>query len=74
MQTSLGEQSGDAQGISGFVSGNTIGSPASSPTLQVIANSKERRVPPPLIGYESDSESSEPGGPPLVEDEFEHGQ
>ena len=77
MQTSFGEQSGDAQGISthgGRVSGHTTSSSASSPTLQIISSPKERRDPPPLIRYESDSESSEPGRPSLVEGEFKHGQ
>ena len=74
VQTSLGEQSGDAQGISPHsrcVSGHTTSSSASSSALQIIASPKERRDPPPL---ENDSESSEPGRPLLVEDKFEHGQ
>ena len=77
VQAGLGEQSDHSQGISthsGCVSSYSISSLACSPALQSFAVSEERRNPPPLIQYDSDSEYSEPGGSPVVDKPFEPSQ
>ena len=74
MQGSLGEWSEDSPGIgpySGSAGGHTTGNIASTTALQSVAVSEERRDPPPLIRYDSDSESSQPEGSTMVDEQFE---